>query len=241
MDDQVPAGIYLGRAVETDEPAFGRANTGSEFVQVWFQIEQQGQEGDGPYHGRFVKWTGWLTPNTGQRTVESLALCGARMERDDVTDLVGIHSNLVRLTVELDDRGYSRVAWVNDPNRPVLPGINAEHRLGPQDRARLAAEMKGMVFAAKQAGGAQRTSPTPPQPRQAPPHARPTRPEGTAQARQPAPAQTAGQPRPTGQRPPAPDYRPPTNGYVRPEDDGRIPPTSMPETYEQYLEEPLPF
>lgn len=219
----IPVGQYMARAImpENIDEAFGRAKSGSEFVQLWFRIEQIDQDtgNEGPYHGSTYKWAGWFTAASTERTIQSLALCGARMQNNDVCDLEGVDSNLVRVTIEHDEHGYARIAWVNDPNRVPLAGIQAEFQLGPAGRKQFAAQVKGNVVAVlqKMRGSAPSAATQNARPATA---AQPQATRGALPAQRPAQTPPrSGNAQGHGARRPVPAY--PRDPMVRPEDDGR--------------------
>lgn len=112
------AGTYRARAVEV---MLGESQKkGTPFVGVRFVVSGDKGRGEG------IKWEGWLTSNTAERTLESLAHCG--WTGDDLSvfangDLHGLDRNEVDLVVEMEPYAgtdpekmgneYPKVKWVN--------------------------------------------------------------------------------------------------------------------------------
>lgn len=111
------AGTYTARASEV---MLGTSKEkGTPFVGVMFTVT------GGEYAGQKVKWEGWLTERTAERTIESLQHCG--WTGDDLSELTkglqGLDQNEVELVVEMepydgpDDakrgKSYPKVKWVN--------------------------------------------------------------------------------------------------------------------------------
>lgn len=117
MSDNIANGSYMARGVSIE--AVKADGTGTKGVTVVFSILDEG-----PYKGRLIEWTGWLTDNTKVRTAESLALCGF-----DGTNPKTIGKDIVQIVIEeetyVKDKGLStektyknaKVRWVNDPSR----------------------------------------------------------------------------------------------------------------------------
>ena len=86
----IPAGKYTARGVE------GQLTTsqekGTPCVQVLVRITQ------GEHEGETLRWDGWLTDATEQRTLESLRYLG--WSTDMLDDLRGIDANEVQIVVE---------------------------------------------------------------------------------------------------------------------------------------------
>ncbi len=93
------------------------ANKGTPFIELYFKII------DGEHLGSLVRWTGYFTENTSERTIQSLILMGWQgedpSEFEDGT-LHGLDSNEVDVVVELEEyekdgetRTSPRVQWVN--------------------------------------------------------------------------------------------------------------------------------
>lgn len=110
---------------------------------------------EGPFEGKLIEWTGWLTDKTADRTAESLEFCGY-----DGTDPKTISKNLVQIVIEHEtyakkdeatgeEKVYvnAKVRWVNDPDR-------ARTLFTPMEEAQkieAMASLRGLVLAKKQA------------------------------------------------------------------------------------------
>ena len=104
----IAAGKHKARAVEGALVEVGDKQTPA--VSVIFEII------DGDAAGDRIKWDGWLTEKTADRTMESLRYCG--WNTDMLDDLAGVTDNEVSLTIEpevneRDGKTYARVKWVN--------------------------------------------------------------------------------------------------------------------------------
>lgn len=164
-------GHYKARALEGD---FGFAGTGTKQVAVGFEII------DDDARGERVTWYGFFTPNTAERTIESLRHCGCVFPHDCLDDLTGLGSAEVELVLEDEptDRGdvKSRVRWVNR----IGGGVALQTRMNDAEKRAFSDEMRGYVAASRppgqsaaQAAPASRANAAP-QNRQAPPQ-RPAR------------------------------------------------------------------
>lgn len=101
-------GTYKARAVSAALEK--SAQKGTEQVNVTFRTES----------GETIHWIGFFTEKTQARTIESLMLCG--WNGDDFATFAGVDKNDVNIVVEhemYEGKSRARVAWVNDPNRPV--------------------------------------------------------------------------------------------------------------------------
>ena len=103
----IPEGKYKCRGVEGALVTVGQNNT--EAVQVIVEITQ-----DGPHKGDRLRWDGWLTDKTAQRTMESLRHLG--WETDRLDDLRGLGTREAVAVIEheeKDGKKYARVQWIN--------------------------------------------------------------------------------------------------------------------------------
>lgn len=105
----IPEGKY--RAKGREGQLSQSANKGTPCVQVVLEITEEGE-----HTGERMRWDGWLTDNTAQRTLESLRHLG--WETDDLGDLSGITTNEVQIVVEHEwneekQKSYPRVKWLN--------------------------------------------------------------------------------------------------------------------------------
>ncbi len=119
----------------------------------------------GDNHGGRVKWTGYFTENTNERSIQSLQLCG--WQGEDIGEfadgkLHGLDANEVEGVVELetytndngDERTSPKVQWINRLGGflNVESAMNQEAAQSFGDRMRgLVLKMKGKQPAAKQA------------------------------------------------------------------------------------------
>jgi hypothetical protein len=111
------AGKYKARATEV---MLGTSrNKGTPFVGVRFIVT------DGPNKGDAVRWEGYFTTDTAERTLESLQHCGWTGDDPSVfaNGLNGLDKNEVELVVEMQPyqgtdpekagNEYPKVRWVN--------------------------------------------------------------------------------------------------------------------------------
>src|SRR5258708_5207159 len=110
-------GKYTAKA--TGEVVLGKsANKGTPFIEFYFQVTK------GELEGKSVRYTGYFTDNTAERTIDSLRTCG--WSGNDLVafrdgKLHGMDSKEVEIVVSLEefvnDKGEkkmsARVAWVN--------------------------------------------------------------------------------------------------------------------------------
>lgn len=107
------AGTYKAKAFEA---MLGRSSERkTPFVGIKFRVI------DGEFNGQTVKWEGYLTDKTAERTLESLQHCG--WTGDDIsvfaTGLNGLDKNEVELQIEMEPgstdptKEYPKVQWVN--------------------------------------------------------------------------------------------------------------------------------
>jgi len=109
--------IVRARAVEAQ---LTEAKTGTPGIQIVFAVS------DGDHKGQRVRWTGWMTDKTLDRTLESLEHCG--WAGDDLgefgdRELHGLDKKEVELVIEMEDyqgsdekyvgKSFPRVQWVN--------------------------------------------------------------------------------------------------------------------------------
>lgn len=135
--------------------AFGRVVLGKSgkketpFVETYFKVT----EGDNV--GGEVRWTGYFTENSSERTIEALQTCG--WEGDDVGEfadgeLHGLDKNEVLIVVELEEYEKDgekhlapRVKWVNK-----LGGyLNVQNAMPKEEAASFGEKMKGLVLKMK--------------------------------------------------------------------------------------------
>ena len=159
-------GTYSAKA--TGECVLGESNDkGTPFLEVNFKIL------NGPNQGGTVRWTGYFTENTSERTIQSLQYCG--WEGDDLSEfadgkLHGIDRNEVSIEVKLEsyknkdgeDRTAPRVSWVNRAGG----FLNKEAAMNEGAAAAFGARMRGLVHKTKEKNpqpkpGPAKTSSTP--------------------------------------------------------------------------------
>jgi hypothetical protein len=144
----IPSGTYKAKAIDG---VYGESKQkGTPFVRVSFKVT------DGEHAGSIVGWDGYFTPNTQQRTIDSLRYCGCVFPKDSITDLTGLDANEVSVVVEHEDYTYptdhedaakagttttrARIAWVNSPG-----GIPEDQQMDDRKKAAFDARMKGAI------------------------------------------------------------------------------------------------
>jgi hypothetical protein len=117
MTMAIHAGTYKARA--TGETVLGTSkNKGTPFLEFYLAII------GGENAGGLVRWTGYFTENTNERSIQSLQTCG--WEGEDLSEfadggLHGLDANEVDIVVEIEtyqnaegeERSRPRVAWIN--------------------------------------------------------------------------------------------------------------------------------
>lgn len=147
----IGAGTYRARA--SGECVLGSSkNKGTPFIEFCLKI-QSGENANG-----MVKYTGYFTENTNERTIQSLQLCG--WQGDDLSEfsdggLHGLDANEVDIVVEIEtyrregedeERSRPRVAWINRPGG----FLNQEQAMNEDAAKAFAERMRGLVLAVKQ-------------------------------------------------------------------------------------------
>jgi len=137
----ISEGSYTARAKSID--FINSSKKGTPGVEVVFVIG-----GDTPFKGREVKWTGWITPETRERTAESLGSCGYDSQNDET-----ISRNEVSIVIEHEtwenesgeEKTRAKVSWVNDPGRSgtIHKPMNAAAKQEAQ------ALIRGLILAKK--------------------------------------------------------------------------------------------
>lgn len=117
---------------------------GTPFIEFYFEVK--GGENDGSR----VRWTGYFTDKTAERTIDSLRTCGWKGSCFAVFadgKLHGLDSNDVQIVVEMQeytDEGVTklspRVAWVNS-----LGFLNTQAKMKADDLASFAAKYNNMA------------------------------------------------------------------------------------------------
>lgn len=126
-------------------------NKGTAFIEVYFKIA------NGENAGSMVRYTGYFTENTNERTIQSLQLCG--WQGDDLSEfadgeLHGLDANDVDIVVEIETyenaegeaRSHPRVAWINRPGG----FLNTEQAMNDDAAKAFGDRMRGLVLAVKQ-------------------------------------------------------------------------------------------
>lgn len=145
----IAAGTYKARV--TGQCVLGNSkNKGTPFIEFYLKVLA------GEHEGALVRWTGYFTENTNERTIQSMQLCGWQGEElGEFADgeLHGLDSNEVDIVVEIEtyqndqgeDKQAPRVAWINRPGGY----LNLEAAMN-DDAAKVFSErMRGMVLAMK--------------------------------------------------------------------------------------------
>ena len=128
---------------------------GTPLIQVNFQIQDEGE-----FHGETIRWDGYLTEKTAERTLESLGYCG--WKGDDISVftkegvLDGCDLNDVSIVVEMEPyegtdekyvgKSFPRVQWVNKTGGR---GLNVENAMPVAEAVVFAEKMKGLVHKTK--------------------------------------------------------------------------------------------
>ena len=137
MPANVPVGTWNARA---SSAVLSYAKTGKEQVVVSFVIL------DGPGEGQPIRWTGWFTEKTFERTIRSLRYCG--WKGDDLSDLSTVGESDCQVTVEhesYEGKSHAKVAWVNALGGNLKP-------MASVDAAGFARQMLPRIAAMKSEG-----------------------------------------------------------------------------------------
>ena len=139
-------GTYRARA--TGACVLGTsAQKGTPFIEFYFKVSE------GDQAGSMVKWTGYFTENTNERTVAALLLCGWQGEDpSDFADgeLHGLDSNDVDIVVEIEEyekegetKRSAKVQWVNRPGGY----LNVANAMKTDAAKSFGDRMRGLVIA----------------------------------------------------------------------------------------------
>lgn len=122
------------------------ANKGTPFLELYFKVI------DGPALGQLVRWTGYFTENTNERTIQSLLTMGWQGEDPSEFEdgqLHGLDANEVSIVVENEEyekdgevRTSPRVQWVNRPGGY----LNVENAMNTEAAKGFGARMRGLVL-----------------------------------------------------------------------------------------------
>jgi hypothetical protein len=103
----IPEGKYFAKGIAAQLTS--SSEKGTPGVQVIVEIIE------GEHAGERLRWDGWLTEKTEQRTLESLRTLG--WSTDMLDDLQGIGATECSIIVEheqgTDGKNYARVQWIN--------------------------------------------------------------------------------------------------------------------------------
>ena len=145
----ITSGNYLARA--SGACVLGEsANKGTPYLELYFKVRE------GPHAGVLVRWTGYFTENTNERTLQSLYLMGWTGE--DVSEfadtcLHGLDANDVEIVVELEEyekdgeiRHAARVRWVNRPGG----FLNVENAMKTDAARSFGERMRGLALKMKE-------------------------------------------------------------------------------------------
>ncbi len=136
-------------------------NKGTPFLEFYFEIKA------GENLGGKVRWTGYFTENTSERSIQSLQICG--WQGDDLSEfadgkLHGLDTNDVDIVVELEkytnDQGEERTApkvqWVNKCGG----FLNTESAMNETAAQSFGERMRGLVLAMKAKSKTKEKDPT---------------------------------------------------------------------------------
>jgi len=139
-------GTYRARA--TGACVLGTsANKGTPFLEFYLKVLE------GEHAGALVRWTGYFTENTSERTIQALLLCGWHgedpSEFGDGT-LHGLDANDVDIVVEIEEyekdgetKHAARVQWINRPGGY----LNVENAMNTEAAKGFGERMRGLVVA----------------------------------------------------------------------------------------------
>lgn len=164
----IPEGKYRARATSGE---FGKSKQkGTRYVRVDFEVV------DGEEAGQHVRWDGWFTDNTAERTTDSLIYCGCTFPGNDMLNLEGLGSQEVQIVVEHEtwtptegdkagqEQTRAKVAWVNQLG---FGGVPEDQKLDDSEARAFAQKMKGLLMQKKRPTAAASPNRTPAPQRQA--------------------------------------------------------------------------
>ena len=126
---------------------------GTPFIEFYLQIAE------GEEKGKRVRWTGYFTEKTQERTIDALQTCG--WAGDDLSEfsdghLHGLDANEVEIVTELEEyekngekKTTPRVKWINKSGG----WVNVENAMAPDAAASFGEKMKGLVVKAREKRG----------------------------------------------------------------------------------------
>lgn len=145
----ITAGTYRARA--TGACVLGEsANKNTPFLEFYLKVAE------GDHKGAIVRWTGYFTENTSERTIQALILCGWQgedpSEFEDGT-LHGLDANEVDIVVEIEEyekdgeiKHAPRVQWINRPGGY----LNVENAMKTEAAKSFGARFRGLVMAVRE-------------------------------------------------------------------------------------------
>jgi hypothetical protein len=136
----LPEGFYRAKARSY---TWETTQKGGEVIVLDFEIV------DGPATGERIKWQGYFSDKTQERTIESLIYCG--WKTGDLADMSGFDSQTVSLQIKHEagykrpDEMFARVAYVNRDRGPRV-----DRALSPDRVNAFAERMKGLALKVQQ-------------------------------------------------------------------------------------------
>lgn len=125
------------------------ANKGTAYLELYFKVIE------GDHAGALVRWTGYFTENTNERTIQSLLTMGWQGEDPSEFadgELHGLDSKEVDIVVELEEyekdgevRHSPRVQWVNRPGGY----LNTDNAMSNEAAKSFGERMRGLVLAVR--------------------------------------------------------------------------------------------
>lgn len=123
------------------------ANKGTPFLELYLKVIE------GEHKGALVRWTGYFTENTNERTIQSLLFMGWQGEDPSEFadgELHGLDANEVDIVVEIEEyenaegelRHSPRVQWVNRPGGY----LNVENAMNTEAAKSFGERMRGLVI-----------------------------------------------------------------------------------------------
>jgi hypothetical protein len=127
------------------------ANKGTPYLELYFKVVE------GDHKNTLVRWTGYFTENTNERTIQSMILMG--WKGDDVSEFVdgalhGLDANEVDIVIEIEEyenaegetRHSPRVQWVNRPGGY----LNTDNAMKTEAALSFRDKMRGLVLAVRE-------------------------------------------------------------------------------------------
>lgn len=145
----ISAGTFKARA--TGACVLGTSkNKGTPYLEFYLAVI------GGEHEGALVRWTGYFTENTSERSIQALQTCG--WQGEDLSEfsdgaLHGLDAKEVEIVVEIEtyqsaegeDRHAPRVAWINRPGG----FLNTESAMNDDAAKAFGASMRGLVLTMK--------------------------------------------------------------------------------------------